>query len=393
MIDTIVLMLQADQFSIADHARFSPSTKGFFEPPYYPLGGRGNFSCYQNPTAEELRKGIYKPRLTMTKRPRKGGFQITLRVEFSIPKLIFGNNFDEVEDNHFAPVVDNLLKSLREMGIIVFREKLVNASVSAVHYSKNILLPDYLIPSGILNEIAKINLTKALDLNQTDFRNDGHSLKFHANSYELALYDKMRDLEKSKISEKRAVEKDTVIQRDLFDILEPKKKPFEVLRIEARLNKREVIKRTFKKLEIKADLTFAQVFKKEIAQKVLLLHLDIIKKGYAPFAYMPKSAKDFIADLRIIQPKAKPRKILQMLGFITACNETGIREFREAIERLGKHHWPRLLKDWQGCKFTANRQTLKPLEDGLAVFAPLRLGDYCQRKETLKKAGISDEML
>ena len=207
MIDTIVLMLQADQFSIADHTRFSPSTKGLFESPYYPLGGRGNFSCYQNPTAEEFKNGIYKPRLTVTKRPQKGGFQITLRIEFSIPKLIFGNNFDEVEDAHFALVVDTLSKSLREMGVLVFRDILVNASISAVHYSKNIPLPDYLIPSSILNEIAKINLTQTLDLNQTDFRNDGQSLKFHANSYELALYDKMRDLEKSKISEKRVVGK------------------------------------------------------------------------------------------------------------------------------------------------------------------------------------------
>ena len=121
MIDTIVLMLQADQFRIADHEKFSPSTRGLFEPPYYRLGGRGNFSCYQNPTADEFKKGIYKPRLTVTKRPIKGGFQVTLRIEFSIPKLIFGNNFDEVEDNHFAPVVDSLLKSLREMGIIIFR--------------------------------------------------------------------------------------------------------------------------------------------------------------------------------------------------------------------------------------------------------------------------------
>lgn len=386
MIDTIVLMLQPDQYRIANHEKFSPSTKGLFEPPYYSFGGRGNFPCKQNPTTEEFKRGNYKPRLTVTRRPKKGGFEITLRVEFSIPKLIFGNNFDEVEDAHFAQIVDTLVDKLREMGVLIFREMIVNASVSAVHYSKNIPLTDYSTPYGILKEIAKINLTQALDLNQTDFRNEGHCLKFHANSHELALYDKMKDLHKAKTSEKRAVERDNAIQLELFMDLKPKQ-PFEVLRMEARLIKREVIKRVFGKLGIESDLTFAQVFKTGISRKVLLSYLDTIKKGYALLAYIPKSAKDFIADFRIIQPKAKPRKMLQMLGLITACNETGIREFREAIERLGKHHWPRLLKDWQGCKFTPTRQPFKPIETALQAFLPLRLKDYTVSRADKEKVG------
>lgn len=382
MIDTIVLMLRyPDQFGIADHEKFSPSTKGLSQSAFS-LGARGYFSCVQNPAKTALKNGIYMPRLTVTRRIG----QITLRIEFSIPKLIFGNNFDEVEDGHFAQVVDTLIQKLREMGVIIFREMIVNASVSAVHYSKNIPLTDCSTPYGILKEIAKINLTQALDLNQTDFRNEGHSLKFHANSYELVLYDKMKDLQKAKTSEKRAIERDNAIQLDLFEGLKLEK-PFEVLRMEARLNKREVIKRLFGKLGIKDDLVFAQVFKKEISQKVLLSYLDTIKMSYAPLAYIPKSAKDFIADFRIIQPKAKPRKMLQMLGLITACNETGIREFREAIERLGKHHWPRLLKDWQGCKFSPTRQPIKPIEEALRVFIPLRLKDYTASKTEKEMVG------
>ncbi len=98
MIDTIVLMLRDSEFSIVAHDKFSPSTIGLFRPPYYTLGGRGNISCYQNPTREELKKGIYKPRLTVTKRIGKGGYSVALKMEFSAPKLLFGNNFDELEE-------------------------------------------------------------------------------------------------------------------------------------------------------------------------------------------------------------------------------------------------------------------------------------------------------
>ena len=380
MIDTIVLMLSyPKQFSIADHKRFSPSTIGLFQSPYYTLGGRGNFSCYQNPTAEELRRGNYKPRLTVTRRISKDGLPIFLRVEFSAPKLIFGNNFDEAEDCHFALVADTLLKKLRDMGVKITQDALINAPVSSVHYSKNIPLTDYSTPYGILKEISKINLTKALDLNQTDFRNEGHCLKFHANSHELAFYDKMKDLQKAKTSEKRALEKDSAVQLELFEHMKPKK-PFEVLRIEARLNKREVIRQRFEKAGITVEPTFAATFKKKIAQKVLLSYFEMVEKGYALLGYRPKTGKDFFGSFRTMQPNAKPKKILQMLGMIMLCHETGIRGFRELVEPYGKHHWPRLLKEWEGCKIKIPTPVLKPIQDALRSFVPMRLVNFCEIK-------------
>lgn len=382
MIDTIVLMLQyPEQFSIADHERFSPSTAGLFQPPYYRLGGRGNINCVQNPTTTELRSGNYKPRLTVTKRISKGGFPISLRIEFSATKLIFGNNFDEAEDDHFPLVVDELLKKLYEMGIRTDRQVLINAPISSVHYSKNIPLTDYTTPSSILREIFKIDLTKALDLNQTDFRNEGHCLKFHANNHELALYDKMKDLQKANTSEKRAVEKDSAVQLDLFTQMKPKKPPFEVLRIEARLNKREVIRQRFEKAGITAELTFAGIFKKLIAQKILLSYLEMIEAGHALLGYQPRSGKDFFAYFRTIQPKAKPKKILQMLALLMLCHEIGIRGFRELLEPYGKHHWPRLKKDWKGCVIKTPSPILKPIQDALRAFEPLRLATFCERKD------------
>lgn len=383
MIDTVVLMLNhPEHFHIADHERFSPSTIGLFQAPYYKLGGRGNYSCYQNPTAEELKNGIYKPRLTVTRRVSKGGLPVTLRIEFSVPKLIFGNNFDEVDDANFAQVADILLRKLREMGIIIFKNILLNAPVSSVHYSKNIPLLDGSTPYTILKEIAKINLTQRLDLNQTDFRNEGHCLKFHTNSYELALYDKLKDIEKSKVSEKRAVEKGTAIQLHLFDSFKPKK-PFEVLRIEARLNKREVIRQFLKKAEVNANPTFAELFKKDISRKVLLSFVEDIERDYALLAYNPKTFENFVADFRINQPKVKIRKMLQIYGLIDALR-LGARKFREVTKSYGKHNFPRLMKELKLCKFKTCFSAIKPLIDGIIDFKPLKLADYCQKETTGK---------
>lgn len=92
MIDTIVLTLKQSMFAITGHNNFSPSTFGLYDrSSYYRLGSRSNLVCKQNPTPTELKNGIYKPRLTATKRiNRDQKFEVMLKIEFSVPKLIRG---------------------------------------------------------------------------------------------------------------------------------------------------------------------------------------------------------------------------------------------------------------------------------------------------------------
>lgn len=384
MIDTIVLMLKPDQFSITDHDKFSPSTKGLFGPSYYPLGKRANFSCFQNPTTDDFKKGIYKPRLTATRRRTAGAFITVLKIEFSIPKLLYGNNFDEVDKTDFEEVIKRLTTRLNEMGVVVFPEILRAAPVSGVHYSKNIVLTDYSTPSMILAELAKIDITRQLDLNKTDYRNEGHSLKFRANSYEVSLYDKKKDLQKAKTSEKRAIEQDNALQFELFDQWKPKV-PFEVLRMEIRLNKRAKIRQVFDKLEIASDLSFRSIFKSEISQKVLLYYLAEIKKGYGLLAYRPKSMKDFIAEFKINNPKVKIRKMLQVYAVQIGIAEMGVREFREATATYGRHNWDRLKKDLATHRFSAGDfSILKPIETALRDFRAVKLVEFQEKSFDVK---------
>lgn len=51
-----------------------------------------------------MTKYAYLPRLTLIKAIRNGGFSILLKIEFSIPKLLYCNNFDEVEESDFGEI-------------------------------------------------------------------------------------------------------------------------------------------------------------------------------------------------------------------------------------------------------------------------------------------------
>ena len=84
MIDTIKLTLDKTMFAILDKNRFENDLVNSM---------RGYFVLVQNPTTIELKQGIYKPRLTLANRFNVSGrSEKTLAIEFSIPKLIYGNN-------------------------------------------------------------------------------------------------------------------------------------------------------------------------------------------------------------------------------------------------------------------------------------------------------------
>ena len=45
------------------------------------------------------------------------------------------------------------------------------------------------------------------------------TIRYHANSYKVTFYDKVKDLEKARYSEKRAMERDSSVQLDILEKL------------------------------------------------------------------------------------------------------------------------------------------------------------------------------
>lgn len=376
MIDTIVLTLKSNMYTIFEPDYFSPSTRGLTDPTagYYRLGGRSNITCKQNPTPNELKMGIYKPRLTVTKRiNREGSFEIPLKIEFSVPKLLYGNNFDELTDADFPAVIQKLKTVLREMGVGVFEHFLVNSPVSSVHYSKNIALTDYTTPYTYINQLTKLNINKRLDTNRTDFRNEGHSFKYRANSFEIAFYDKIKDLEQAKISEERAEEEDNAIQLNLFDIL-TQRKPYEVLRIEIRLNTRQKIRQILKKIGKEIEPTFTNIFNQDTAKRVLLHYVSEIEEAYPPLlTYQYDSPKKFFEELMVANPKLKPTQALELTGFRMLLEEIGVREYRQMTKRHGSYYWYSLNNKMKNLNYTDEVSVFSLLKKQITDFEPMKL--------------------
>lgn len=181
MVDTIVLLLTKDMFIVTDPDKFQPSASWIQSPSA--LKSR-LIQSKQNPTKKELRTGIYKPRLTLSQRMNHlGQYSIVLKIEVSLPKLFFGNNFEELQFKDFVPVARKLVTALESMGISTTLEYLSKAPVSSIHYSKNFHFTDGSTPYHYISKIKEAGMKLSLDINQTDYRNEGHSYKWHCNAY------------------------------------------------------------------------------------------------------------------------------------------------------------------------------------------------------------------
>jgi hypothetical protein len=379
MLDTIALTLDQHEFEVLDPGRFSPSAQGLLNPPYYKLGGRGVFQCVQNPTKKDFAEGRYGPRLTLAKRIRQGGFSITLRIEFSAPKLLFGNNFDELRSRDFDAVADTLHRALTGMGVGVSTETLRAARVSTIHYSKNMAFTDYTNCSMVMRELGRIDLNQRLDLSHTDYRNEGHAIRYHANNFEVTFYDKLKDLRKARVSEKRAIEQDYGGQRDLFATPGMFLKQLEVLRMEVRLGNRAKIMRVMGQVGAAVEPTFAALFDMGVAKAVLRHFWADVSRQMLLAGQTTQRPEDVLAVLAAAaEGRARASTLLQQLGCVMLARSVGIRGASAIMSRhCSARSWQRYKRQLKelpladGDGFSALRQ----VDSALRRFESLRLAD------------------
>ncbi len=300
----------------------------------------------RNPSKAEKETGRYFPRLTGYK--RRFSQEANVRMEFSVPKLLYLNNLDELEEKDFPRVIAVLQERLKTMGVIVSKSLLEKASVSSVHFSKNVLLEDGYTANHLISEMNKVNLRKSFDFAKTRFMNDGQSLYAHATSHQLVIYDKIADLDKDK---KRAIDKEQPLyQRSLFAELGKGAGLQEVIRFEIRLSQKQKLNKVLEDLGYTKNPTFKDVFSLEMSKKVVSDYWKrLIKERNLGLFSISVSIKDILRTLFLADKKLKPKQAIYLLGlFMLAKDENGMRQLRSIVsKRSHDRTWYRITKDMQ----------------------------------------------
>lgn len=376
MVDTVKLLIPVHNPLVFDGSRFTPITLEQL------VNSRGYGKTFLNPSPTYAKMGKYMPRLTMYKRVRKfGAVTYELAVEFSAPKMLFGNNFDELTENDFDALLTALQSALHELlGHRFFKPQLAHADIAAWHPSKNIVFLDYTSCQTILNTMGKLDVSKTYDFQKTDFR-DGHVVHIHANSLDIAFYDKMADLLKAKKSNKRAFEKDSSVQLNLLEGLS-EYRPMEVFRYEVRFVGRASIKRAYPDLE---QWTFESLFNMKLCQNTLLKHWKKLTANVDMLALDVKQPYELLQNYLEANDDVTPQAALAAVAGMLIASQAGVVGLRNTLEaRYGKQAWYRikpLLNAPQAHRYTA----FVHIDEALQRYTPTKMSEFLSNIENTGK--------
>lgn len=333
----------------------------------------------RNPSRLEKETGMYFPRLTGYK--RRFGLDENVRVEFSAPKLLYLNNLDELEDGDFQKIVHVLRKRLEKMGVLLTDSVIENASVSSVHFSKNILLKDGYTVTYVISQLGKIDLRKSFDFAKTRFVNDGESLYAHTTAHQFVVYDKVSDLVKGK---KRAIDKDqTMYQSNLFETFKRSNLSKEIIRFEVRLAQKQKLNSVLKSLGYQENPKFSDVFSSKLSQEVVKDYWDrLVLEKNSSFLSVDLSIKDILQVMFLTDRNLKPNKAIYLLGlYMVARDENGIRQLRSIVtKRMHERSWYRMAQElrYAGELITKNnlRSWVSQISEELSDYKPYKNKKY-----------------
>lgn len=340
---------------------------------------KGTFKATMNPSAMYKKMGVYQPRLTYTERPsgKYGSLAHELAIELSLPKLMHGNNFTELNDADFEAIIKKLSETMRKTyNVWEFPHTLSKASVRKIDYSKNIVFSDRTPVSVIISNIRTADISKTYDVQNTDFRNGGHIYHIHTNSFDIAFYDKVADLHQEKVSPKRSYEKDGYVQMDLLDELDKHKK-VSVARIEVRINGLVKLRQELKAVGVETDTTFKELFSTDISRKVLLRHWGKVFEKIPKIPLDSDTAESLLINVAKANPNLTLIQAMAVAHYQTMLKDHDERYIRNLAEGMfNPSQYKRFKQKGREPPDPTQLKTLLFVTDTLTAMKPVSIADY-----------------
>lgn len=267
---------------------------------------KGSFVVWKrNPTQEEKESGEYYPQLT-AHREKELNWLVAVKIQFSAPKLLYGNNLDEVASDDLIVVTRRLKARLEDMGLEPKIRPLINAKVVSVHYSKNIILSTH-TASAVVNQLNRVAVTGRNQKKDVNYKNYGLSLNIYNKSHSFTIYDKTAEI--------YAFEPQTV--QAALNLPE-------VLRLEVRLEKTQKINQVFTRLNLPTSPSFRTAFDAEISRTVVS---DYWNQHIAPqlsvISGNTESAIEVLQKLLARSPKTGSHSALKLTALVLCGRSPG----------------------------------------------------------------------
>ena len=358
MIDTVVLRVDGLDFIVTDPARFGPK-QGL------PNGG---WRKAQNATAKEKARCVGIPALTWSGGGPWGSRE-SLRIECSVPKLLFGNNLEELGDGDTKRFVRTMQKLLWSMGVEVEEEAIWRANVSKLHVGINVQLDSGMTCPDAMRELGRTLKNANWDRSRTDYLNEGMAVKYHTNSREVTFYDKLADVARAKRSPKRAIDR----LSGGLGIPAGLPSGAQVLRMECRFNTPAAVKAALKRVGLpNTDPRLVDVFSEDVSMKLLMDELKNFEDTLGGAALCERTAADLFS--KHLGEGKKLHAAIKAVGLQVLEREVGLTGIRTALKASGV---PReagyRLKVPKESEVGSGGMAVRALREAIVSYSPFRL--------------------
>ncbi len=243
---TIKLMIPNPKI-ISGFDMYKENPQALFQPPYrmpdnyYNL--KGSFNTYFK---SQINGFNYIPKINIVHN-LYSGLGPQLYIENSISKALFGNNYNEWQDEDLNQFVQWLISILKSIGIKVTKDAILNSRVDKFHFSKNILIDKqtFDLILEMLEEI-KYPYLKCKKMKYRGYR-------YHSHIWAISVYDKLDEL--------------SIKKPELVNELRAKGINC-VLRIEIQYNNMQKLRRSMREFGIHGDITLSTIFQIKILKSV-----------------------------------------------------------------------------------------------------------------------------
>lgn len=256
MMDTVTLIYNCKERLTQVNSPFSDFSKN----------GKGFTQAVLNGYKLCRERGLYYPAIRYCERPIGGGtagMTWELVIEFSIPKLLCGNNLYEFDEKSLNIIVEVLAGRLTDMGFtFIHKIDIPKLYVRRMDVGKNILLNSRLGVDSAIHSIANADVNRWLKFDKVNYGDGGRLIRFHSEHEDITFYDKSKELERNSIG-------NGTMATTKFS---------GVLRFEIKMHGKRIIERRMKDagLTIPGAWEFQNLFKNEVCQTLLSRRLEYI---------------------------------------------------------------------------------------------------------------------
>ena len=178
-----------------------------------------------------------------------------LVIEFSVGKLINGENLTPIKETDLPRMTDKLMEFFNQIGLCITRKDILNSIPLLVAVGKNINITDLCYADTAIKAISmfddRFRSERNLNLKKC---NQGCSINFNNRQSTFKIYNKIKELQNNAKTKQ---------EKNIVNKIKSEEWIIEAIRLETTLKTKQAIKQKFKNL-INGEPTLEKIFKEDL---------------------------------------------------------------------------------------------------------------------------------